>query len=123
MLNWLRKPISTSAAVDSHSANASDADPPGSTQADYNPLRIDQLFVEPDATDDFDRKACERFGMWPYSDTIWLYSSFDRDGIASMVAPIEPDDVRDASVDDPNWDLTPPVAPTDGVRPYWVWWD
>ena len=64
-----------------------------------------------------------RVGMWPYSDTIWIYSSLDRDTIASLVAPIDPDEVRDASVNDLNWDLTPPLAPIDGVRPYWVWWD
>jgi hypothetical protein len=64
-----------------------------------------------------------RVGTWPYSDTIWIYSSLDRDTVASLVAPLEPDEVRDASLNDPCWDLTPPVRPCDGVRPYWVWWD
>ncbi len=205
MLNWLRKLLSKSDRADSRSANLGHPDPPGAAQADYKPLRIDQLFVEPDDIEDFDREACERLiakiaesgettvddvhntavsledffdgnrcrhsiaanvdpeppydtagawyellkrirdtdgvhnvlvaismiepyeggrvGMWPYSDTIWTYSSLDRDAVASLVAPIEPEEVRDASVNDPNWNLMPPVASTDGVRPYWVWWD
>lgn len=185
--------------------SAGSAGSPESTPPDDTPIRIDQLFVEPDDTEDFDRDACERLiakmaelgavtvddvhdilvsledffdgnrfrysiaanadpeppydtaeawyellkrirntdgidnvlvaismiepyeggrvGMWPYADTIWIYSSLDRHAVASLVAPIEPDEVRDASMNDPNWDVTPPVAPAEGVRPYWVWWD
>jgi len=204
-LNWLRKLLSKSDLADSRSANSGHTDLPGAAQPDYKPLRIDDLFVEPDDIEDFDREVCERLiakiaasgattvddvhniavsledffdgnrcrhsiaanadpqppydtagawyqllkrirytdgvhdvlvaismiepyeggrvGIWPYSDTIWIYSSLDRDAVASLVAPIDPDEVRDASVNDSNWELTPPVAPTDGVRPYWVWWD
>ena len=64
-----------------------------------------------------------RVRIWPYSDTIWIYSELDRDTVASLVAPLEPDEVRDASLNDPNWDLNPPFAARNGVRPYWVWWD
>jgi hypothetical protein len=64
-----------------------------------------------------------RVGMWPYSDTIWIYSSLDRDAIASLLTPICPDEVRDASLNDANWELKPPMSAADGVRPYWVWWD
>jgi hypothetical protein len=64
-----------------------------------------------------------RVGMWPYSDTVWIYSSLDRGLIQSLVAAIEPDEVRDASVHDPSWNLHPPFPAPDGIRPYWIWWD
>lgn len=31
-----------------------------------------------------------RIGMWPYSNTIWIYSTLDRETIASLVAPWNP---------------------------------
>lgn len=64
-----------------------------------------------------------RLGMWPFSDTVWIYSSLDRDKIAALVAPLEPDYVQDASLNDPNFDLKPPLPPEAGTRPYWIWWD
>lgn len=64
-----------------------------------------------------------RLGVWPYSDTVWIYSSQSRDAVAALAAPLQPDEVRDASVDDPEWDLTPPRPAPSGVTPYWIWWD
>ncbi len=64
-----------------------------------------------------------RIGMWPYSDTIWIYSSLDRESVAKLVAPLEPDEVRDALLDYPNWDLTPPISAPEGFKTYWIWWD
>ncbi len=64
-----------------------------------------------------------RIGSWPYSDTIWIYSSLSRKRIAELVAPLEPDEVIDASVQDPNWDLRPPYLAPSGTTAYWVWWD
>ena len=207
MFDWLRKLLTPSDRGDSHrQAPADDAARPNSVEQDeHTPFALDQLYVQPDDTDDFDRDACQRLiatisksgatnvddvyniavsledffdgnrckhsiaanvepappydtadswyellkhiraqdgvqdvvvgismiepyedgrvGIWPYSDTIWVYSSLDQETIASLVAPLEPDEVRDASLDDPDWDLTPPIPPRDGVRPYWVWWD
>lgn len=209
MFNWLREVLSASKR-----ASASRRVPVDRAEArnfggqeGYKPLPIDQLYVEPDDTEDFDPHACQdllaaigergaktvddvmyssvavsleqffdgnrckssiaanvepspqyhtieswcsllkeiratpgvadvvvqiymiepyedgRLGFWPYADTIWIYSSLDRDTIASLVAPLDPDEVRDASLDDPDWDATPPFPPQKGVRPYWVWRD
>lgn len=204
MLNWLRKLISKTGAKE-YPVEAASADFQGEGEPGYTPLRIDQLFVQPDESEDFDREACERLlvklsqlgattvdevynicveledffdgnrckhsiaanvaphppydtaaawyehlkqirdldgiekvlvaiymvepyedgrvGMWPYADTIWIYSSLNRDAVASLVSPIDPDEVRDASLNDDNYDLKPPLPHTDLVRPYWVWWD
>jgi len=64
-----------------------------------------------------------RIGSWPYSDTVWIYSSLSRDRIADLVAPLEPDEVIDASLPNSNWDLHPPYLAPSGVTAYWVWWD
>lgn len=207
MVNWLRRLFSAT-AEDLREVGADRAGAVSSSSGENRtPLRIDQLYVEPDKTDDFDRDACQRLlagiatrgaetvedvlhhrivvsleeffegnrckhsiaanvdpsppydtaeswyellkqiraredvedvvveismvepyadgrvGTWPCSDTIWIYSELDRDTIASLVAPLEPDEVRDASVNDPPWDLKPPFAARNGMRPYWVWWD
>ena len=62
-------------------------------------------------------------GMWPYADTIWVYADLDQSSVASLLAPVDPNEVRDASVNDPNWDLKPPNDVPAGSTPYWVWWD
>lgn len=62
-------------------------------------------------------------GIWPYADTIWVYSDLDQSTIASLLAAIDPDEIRDASANDPNWDLKPPSDVPAGSTPYWVWWD
>jgi hypothetical protein len=64
-----------------------------------------------------------RVGMWPYSDTIWIYSTLGRDAVAALVAPLESDEVRDTSSPDPGWVLKPPFPASGDARAYWVWWD
>lgn len=64
-----------------------------------------------------------RVGTWPYADTIWVYSTLDREHIFELLSPLDPDEVRDASAENEGYNLSPPLAPADGVRPYWVWWD
>jgi hypothetical protein len=64
-----------------------------------------------------------RIGSWPYSDTIWIYSSLERDAVAALISPLDPDEVLDASLNDPSYDLSPPYASSDGIKPYCVWWD
>ena len=205
MLDWLRRMFSTDTR--DHSSTTADGGvvPRSANDEQYSARSLDQLYVQPDQTEDFDKEACERLiatiakagaktvvdmrniavsledffvgnngkhsiaanvqpappydtaeswfallktirstkgvkdvvigiamiepyddgrvGMWPYSDTIWIYSSLDRESIASLVAPLEPDEVLDASINDPNWDLHPPFSASDGARPYWIWWD
>lgn len=60
---------------------------------------------------------------WPYADTVWVYSTLEQSAIASLLRPLDPDEVRDASVRDSNWDLKPPGDVPAGSTPYWVWWD
>jgi hypothetical protein len=64
-----------------------------------------------------------RVAMWPYADTIWIYSSLARDAVAALVAPLEPGEVGDASTAEPGWSLKPPYPASDDVKPFWVWWD
>jgi hypothetical protein len=64
-----------------------------------------------------------RVGIWPYADAIWIYSSLDRDEIAALVAPLEPSEVRDASLTNANWNLKPPYPRSGSANPFWVWWD
>ena len=64
-----------------------------------------------------------RLGIWPYADTLWVYSTLDKKTIASLLTPIDPDEVRDASANDSSWDLKPPSDLPAGSIPYWVWWD
>jgi hypothetical protein len=64
-----------------------------------------------------------RLGMWPYSDTIWIYSDLDQSTIESLLAPLDPDEVRDASGKDPNGEFKPPSDVPAGSVPYLVWWD
>ncbi len=61
--------------------------------------------------------------MWPYADTIWVYSDLAQSTIESLLAPIDPDKVCDASKNDPKSDLRPPADVPAGSTPYWVWWD
>ncbi len=60
---------------------------------------------------------------WPYSDTVWIYSSLRQPAIAEMVAPLDPDEVRDAADQSEGYELTPPKPPPPGTFAYWVWWD
>lgn len=83
-------------------------------------IGVENIWVE---ITDLEVYEDRRVGTWPYSDTIWIYSTLDQDQIAALVAPLEPGIVQDASLNDPNFDLQPPFPPTLGVRPYWVWWD
>lgn len=60
---------------------------------------------------------------WPYSDTVWVYSTLDQQSIASLLDPIDPDEVRDASASGFDRSLSPPKTVPKGSKPYWVWWD
>ncbi|MCH5378197.1 MAG: hypothetical protein JJ992_29935, partial [Planctomycetes bacterium] len=65
-----------------------------------------------------------RVGMWPYADTIWICSALDREAVAELVKPLDPDAVDDLSdVNDPEWSVKPPFSAPDGFRSYRVWWD
>ena len=61
--------------------------------------------------------------MWPYADTIWVYADLSQSDLASLLAPLDPDEVRDASVADPDWNIEPPTDVPSGSKPFWVWWD
>ncbi|MCG6154861.1 hypothetical protein [Rubinisphaera margarita] len=64
-----------------------------------------------------------RLGSWPYADSIWVYSSLPLDKVATLLKPLRPDELRDASQKDPDGTIVPPVPAPPGITPYWVWWD
>lgn len=68
-----------------------------------------------------DEDGCVR--SWPYADTIWIYSSLDQDEIEELLAPLEPDEIREGSPEDSEYPVSPPRPPSPGVKAYWVWWD
>ncbi len=78
-------------------------------------VTIEIIMIEP--------YADGRVGMWPYADTIWIHSSLDQAAVAALVAPLEPDEVCDASDDEFDRGPQPPFPATVQARPYRIWWD
>lgn len=61
--------------------------------------------------------------QWPYSDTIWVYTSFGRRELSKLLAPLQPNEVRNFSVPTPEWNLNPPRPAPPGFAPFRIWWD
>ncbi len=76
---------------------------------------VEILMIEPDEDGSL--------RIWPYSDTVWIYSSLDISVITDLLLPLEPDEIRDSSVKDGNWSANPPIPVPEGIKPYCIWWD
>jgi len=64
-----------------------------------------------------------RIGLWPYSDSLWVYSSLNLEDIRSLLSPLQPDMIASEFEGDSIPNLHPPFAVKPGERAYWVWWD
>ena len=58
---------------------------------------------------------------WPFSDTVWVFTSADSDTVASWLPEhVAPNDVWDGWIDSQPYEAVP--LP-DGMKPVAIWWD